>query len=339
MRIAKHDTAERVFIIAEVGNNHEGDFGRAREMVAAAAQAGADAVKFQTIDPPRLVSAQQTERIAQLSRFKLSHDQFASLAEEARARGILFLSTPFDLDAVRFLSPLVPAFKVASPDNTFFPLLAAVAATGKPVLLSAGLCGGPELAESVSFLKRQWGAGEAADVSDRLALLHCVSTYPTPDDQAGLRAIPRLAQHGATPGYSDHTLGVEAAVLSVALGARIVEKHFTLDKTREGFRDHQLSADPSDMAELVRRVRQAEAMLGADQVCCAPCEEPGRVAYRRAIVAAGDLPEGTALSPEHLDWVRPGGGLAPGQEDLLLGRKLKRAVRRGEMIVPADLQT
>ena len=337
MRIGSHDTAKRVFIIAEVGNNHEGDFGRAREMVTTAAEAGADAVKFQTITPERLVSALQTERIAQLTRFCLSYDQFADLAQAAGKAGVLFLSTPFDLDAVRFLVPLVPAFKIASPDNTFFPLIKAVAATGKPVLLSAGLCDEPELAQSVAFLKQAWSVGETADVSDRLALLHCVSAYPTPDDQAGLRAILRLAEHGVTPGYSDHTLGIDAAVLSVALGARIVEKHFTLDKTREGFRDHRLSADPTDFAALVRRIRQAEAMLGAPRVCCAPCEESGRVAYRRSIVAFADLPAGTVLEPGHLDWVRPGGGLAPGQEKALLGRSLSLAKLRGEQVLAEDL--
>ncbi|MDQ7834247.1 MAG: N-acetylneuraminate synthase family protein [Humidesulfovibrio sp.] len=337
MRIGKHDTAKRVFIIAEVGNNHEGDFGRAREMIAAAAQAGADAVKFQTITPERLVSALQTERIAQLSRFKFSQEQFAELAGLAQDNGLLFMSTPFDLEAVRLLAPLVPAFKIASPDNTFFPLIEAVASTGKPVLFSAGLCDRTELAASVAFLKSAWGAGEASDVSDRLALLHCVSAYPTPDDQAGLAAIPRLSGYGATPGYSDHTLGVDAAVLSVALGARIVEKHFTLDKTREGFRDHQLSADPADMAAMVRRIRQAEAMLGTPQVCCAPCEEAGRVAYRRSIVAAVDLPPGTVLGPEHLDWVRPGGGLPPGHERALIGQTLRAAKKRGEQILVEDV--
>jgi N-acetylneuraminate synthase/N,N'-diacetyllegionaminate synthase len=296
-----------------------------------------DAVKFQTINPPRLVSALQTERIAQLSRFRLSDDQYIRLAEEARAKGVLFLSTPFDLDALHFLAPLVPAFKIASSDNTFFPLLSAVAATGKPLLLSTGLCADAELRGTVAFLRQSWGLAEEADLSDRLALLHCVTAYPTPDGQAGLRAIATLSAYGITPGYSDHTLGVDAAVLSVALGARILEKHFTLDKTRETFRDHQLSADPADMAEMVRRVRQAEAMLGLETVCCAPCEEQGRVAYRRSLVAAKDLAAGTVIKTEHLDWVRPGGGLAPGQESVVLGRVLRSARLHGEQIMTEDV--
>jgi N-acetylneuraminate synthase/N,N'-diacetyllegionaminate synthase len=335
MRIGDFDTGRRVLIVAEIGNNHEGDPVLAREMVNAAAEAGADAVKFQTIVPERLVSALQTERIAQLARLSLPLDQFADLAQAARARGVLFLSTPFDLDSVDFLNPLVPAFKVSSPDNTFHPLLAAVAATGKPVLLSAGLCRDEELRTSVDYLRRQW---KLAGASGELALLHCVSSYPTPPGQAGLRAIGGLARFGAEPGYSDHTLGIEAAVLSVAAGARIVEKHFTLDKTRPGFRDHQLSADPVDLARMVLRIRQAEEMLGSDSICCAPCEEQGRVAYRRSVVAARDLPRGTTLAAPDLDWVRPGGGIAPGGEEVLLGKCLREAKKRGEMILAGDVR-
>lgn len=337
MLIAGHDTSQRVFIIAEIGNNHEGDFDRAKQMVQAAAAVGVDAVKFQTIEPTRLVSARETQRIAQLSRFRFSREQFAELAQVARQCGVLFLSTPFDVDAAAFLDPLVPAFKIASPDNTFWPLIAAVAATGKPVLLSTGLCDGGEVAQTVSFLRKAWGLGPQDDISGRLALLHCVSSYPTPDCQAGLRAIAKLAGFGATPGYSDHTLGCEAAVLAVAAGARIVEKHFTLDKSRADFRDHQLSADPADLEAIVRRIRQAETMLGPDEVCYAPCEEAGRVAYRRSIVAARDLPQGHCLETVDLDWVRPGGGLAPGREGDVLGKILARSLERGAMIRLEDV--
>jgi N-acetylneuraminate synthase/N,N'-diacetyllegionaminate synthase len=334
MRIGNFDTAGRVLVVAEIGNNHEGDAGLAREMIAAAAAAGADAVKFQTIVPERLVSARQTRRVAQLSRFALSREAFEALAHTARNHGVMFLSTPYDLDAVSLLDPLVPAFKVSSSDNTFWPLLAAVAATGKPVLLSTGLCRGEDLAASVDFLRRHWAA---RGLSGRLALLHCVSAYPTPPDQAGLRAIGRLARFGAEPGYSDHTLGIEAAVLAVAAGARIVEKHFTLDKTRTGFRDHQLSADPDDLAALVRRIRRAEALLGPDEPVPAVCEEEGLVAYRRSVVAARDLPQGTVLGPQDLDWVRPGGGIPPGGEGVLLGRGLLGPKKRGEPILARDV--
>jgi sialic acid synthase SpsE len=334
MKIGGLDISERVFVIAEIGNNHEGDYGRAVEMVHAAAVAGADAVKFQTIVPERLVSATQTERIAQLGRFRFSHDQFAGLAEIARGVGIEFLSTPFDVESAVFLEALVPAFKIASSDNTFRPLLEFVASTGKPVLLSSGLCDADELRETLTYMESCWNGAPARE---RLVVLHCVSAYPTPPEQAGLAAIRGIADLGVTPGYSDHTLGIEAAVLSVACGARVVEKHFTLDKNLSGFRDHQLSADPAELRTMVERIRMAEQMLGTEEIVCSTCEAGNKVPLRRSIVAAADLAAGTVLGREHLDWTRPGGGLAPGMEHVLVGSRLNRSLRRGEMVLPDHL--
>lgn len=335
MRIGDFNTDEKVFIVAEIGNNHEGDFGLAKEMIVAAANAGVDAVKFQTIVPNRLVSAMQTDRVEQLLRFKFSYDQFAELAIVAAENRVMFMSTPFDLESAKFLEGLVPAFKIASSDNTFFPLLKAVAQTNKPVLMSIGLCNRDEVLRSVEYLRDTWGM---RDVKDRLALLHCVSAYPTPDEEAGLNVIPSLAELGVVPGYSDHTLGTDAAVLSVAQGARVVEKHFTIDKNHSSFRDHQLSADPADMLAMVQGVRKAERMLGSSSIVCAPSESDGRQAYRRSVVAACDLAAGTLLTQEHLTWVRPGGGLAPGEETRLIGRKLQKSVRNGEQLTEGHVE-
>lgn len=338
MNIAGFDTQERVLVVAEVGNNHEGSRVQAERMIDLAASAGADAVKFQTIVPERLVSSLQIERIQQLSRFALSQADFVHLAQVAEQHGVLFLSTPFDLDSARFLNDLVPAFKVASGDNTFFPLLDLLAGFGKPLLVSTGLCDLPRLAGIRDFIVQTWekrGMTPFQDGAD-LAFLHCVTSYPTPPEEASLLAIRDLATLGVTPGYSDHTLGIDAAVLSVALGARIIEKHFTLDKQFSDFRDHQLSADPQDLAQLVDRVRLAEKMLGRGKAV-QPCEQALAVAARRSIVAARDLPAELTLTWADLDWTRPGGGLAPGNEALLLGRVLRQAKRAGEMILRDDL--
>lgn len=335
MRIDKIDTDQQVMIIAEIGNNHEGDFGRAQEMIHAAAESGVNAVKFQTIVPTRLVSATQNERIAQLSKFQLSYDQFGQLAQTAKDAGVLFLSTPFDIESALFLNEIVPAFKIASSDNTFYPLLSTVAATEKPIIMSAGLCDSEELDTTIEYIKTAWQTG---DIEDRLAVLHCVTAYPTPLEEAGLGAIPFIAQKGVTPGYSDHTLGIEAAVLSVACGARLIEKHFTLDKNLSDFRDHQLSADPADMSRLVERVRETERMIGCPGVTCADCEAPNREAVRRSIVAKSSLSSGTALEMKHLDWVRPGTGIAPGSESTLLGRLLARDIAEGEIILETDVE-
>lgn len=335
MNIGGIDTDRRVLVIAEIGNNHEGSYALAEELIGLAARAGADAVKFQTIVPERLVSPLQTERILQLRRFQLTPEQFEKLAEVARQVGVLFLSTPFDIDSVAFLAPLVPAFKIASGDNNFFPLLEVVGQTGKPVLVSSGLAGPEGIVATRDFLRGLWS--REGIVEPGLAVLHCVTSYPTPPEEANLLAIRDLQSLGVTVGYSDHTLGIEAAVLAVALGARVIEKHFTIDKSHSEFRDHQLSADPADLARLVERVREAEVLLGDGGRGTRVCEEPALTGARRSIVARRDLSQGRVLAWEDLDWLRPGDGLPPGQEEEILGRPLARDVARGEMIRAEDV--
>lgn len=335
MLIGSRETKDRVFVIAEIGNNHEGDFSLAKKMIGLAADAGADAVKFQTIVPTELVAASQKKRVAQLERFRFSHSQFSELADVANQAGLVFLSTPFDLESVGFLAGIVPAFKIASGDNDFFPLLQAVAETGKPVLMSAGLAELGEIVISRDFIRSVWA--EKGIVQD-LAILHCVSCYPTPNAEAGLLAIRTLEGLGVVPGYSDHTLGIEAAVASVAVGARIVEKHFTVDKNYSDFDDHQLSADPEEFRELVLRVREIETLLGRPGKQRADCEESGRLSNRRSIAAKTYLPAGSVIELSHLSWVRPGGGPAPGREREVIGRRLKRALQQGEMILPEYLE-
>ena len=334
MHIGHKDTDHQVVVVAEIGNNHEGSLDAALELVEKAALAGADAVKFQTIVPERLVEPGQANRLAQLRRLCLPWEAFPVLQQAAVNAGLVFLSTPFDLESVRLLAPLVPAYKIASGDNDFFPLLETVAATGKPVLLSTGLCGLPEVQAAKAVIEEIWaGNGHQGE----LALLHCVTSYPTAPQEANLRAIRTLAGLGGTPGYSDHTLGTQAAVVAVALGARIVEKHFTLDKNRSDFRDHQLSADPPELRRLVERIRQTELLLGQEQKRLLPCEGPAAIAARRSAVAAVDLAAGDILSPERVLWLRPGGGIAPSQAAALFGKRLCRAVRRHERLEPSHV--
>ncbi len=333
MLIDGFDPDERAFVIAEIGNNHEGSFELAAKMIGLAAQAGVDAVKFQTIVPDRLISAGDEQRIQQLSRFQFSYKQFGELAGVARDAGVRFLSTPFDLESVAALEPLVPAFKIASGDNDFVPLLQAVARTGKPILLSCGMTDLDGIRAARSTIDAVW---HEIGCEQECALLHCVGSYPVAPEQVNLRAIGVLAETFACPvGYSDHTLGIEAAVLSVATGARIVEKHFTLDKNYSAFRDHQLSADPGEMAELVRRVREAEALLGASEKALQPCEEGAATALRRSVAARRDLAAGTVLDWDDITWLRPAGGIRPGDEGDVIGRTLRRGVRKGEPI-PAE---
>ncbi|HUE12546.1 MAG TPA: N-acetylneuraminate synthase family protein, partial [Planctomycetaceae bacterium] len=216
------------------------------------------------------------------------------------------------------------------------PLLEKVARTGKPVIVSTGVSDVSQIDATLRCLRGRW---EAHAVVGELGLLHCVSSYPTPPEQTNLRSIPFLAERfGCTVGYSDHTLGTEAAVLAVASGARIIEKHFTLDKHQSDFRDHQLSADPAELAELVKRIRAAETMLGTWDKPVQPCEAGSQTTIRRSIVAARDLKSGTPLGATDLKWIRPGGGLRPGNEGELIGRRLKRDVREDDAISLGDVE-
>jgi N,N'-diacetyllegionaminate synthase len=335
MLIGNHDSSKRAFLIAEIGNNHEGDLARAEQLVHAAAECGVDAVKFQTFRTRDFVSPRDPERFERMSRFELSWDQFERLAVLARGLGLLFLSTPLDIPSAEFLAPMVDCFKIASCDNNFYPLMARVAASAKPVILSGGMTGWKELTTAKRFLEDAWAR---RNLSPGLAVLHCVSAYPTPDAEANLAAIPRLAgMLECTVGYSDHTLGIDACLAAVTLGARLIEKHFTLDKNQSAFRDHQLSADPAELGEIVRRTRRIETLLGVPDKAVQPCEVVNQRLLRRAIVAARDLDAGHRLSFEDVTWMRPADGLAPGEEHLLLGRALVRDVARGEPLTPAEV--
>jgi N,N'-diacetyllegionaminate synthase len=330
MQIGSADTALQVLVVAEVGNNHEGDVKVALELIRAAAQAGAGAVKFQAIDPARLARPTETTRIAQLERFRLAPKELAGLAEEAHSLGLDFICTPFDLDAVQWLTPLVDAFKISSGDNNFAALISAVAAPGKPVIVSSGMADIAQMRSAQAIID---------DLGAPFAALHCVSAYPTMAEDAELTKIGALARDlKCTVGYSDHTIGNEACVLATAFGARIVEKHFTLSHDFSDFRDHQLSADPPELAELVERVALAEKLAGTGETPSSAELEAAHSA-RRSIVAARDLTAGTVIQFEDLEWLRPADGLAPGREGELVGKVLAIDRRSGSPIMIEDLGT
>lgn len=336
MRIGAVDLERDVLVVAEIGNNHEGRLDVARELVLRAAEAGAGAVKFQTLKARLLVRPTDTARLAQLEAFELSHDDFHELAELAHASGLLFLSTPFDLGSAAFLGTFADALKVASGDNDFPALLEAVAATGKPVVLPAGMTDLEGIRRSKAIVEHAWAK---LGIEQELAVLQCVSAYPTPPERANLAVIPLLAAElGCTVGYSDHTVGVEACVVATTLGARILEKHFTLDHDFSSYRDHRLSAEPVELRELVRRVEETRRLLGRPEKVVQEEELPVAAAARRSIVAAADLPRGHTLRMENLTWLRPRDGLAPGDEPKLLERRLKRDVSFGEPILLSDVE-
>lgn len=329
MRIGPVDTDRQVAIIAEIGNNHEGDLATARELVRAAAGAGAHAVKFQAIDPAELVEPEDTARLAQLRRFQLTAEQFAELAALTHSLGIGFVCTPFSLGAVGWLEPLVDAFKVASGDNDYLALLERIGATGRPTIVSAGMTGINGLARAQQVLRDAGGA--------EFAVLHCVSAYPTPPEAARLATIPVLASElDATTGYSDHTIGVHACLAAVALGARILEKHFTLRHDFSEFRDHQLSSEPAEFEELVRRVAEVELLCGEPRDVEVLPEEVGvAAAARRSAVAARNLPEGHVMAADDVRFLRPAGPV--GAATTVAGSVLRQARREGERLGSGDL--
>jgi N,N'-diacetyllegionaminate synthase len=328
MLIGSVDLSREVLIVAEIGNNHEGSYAKAEEMIGRAAETGVQAVKFQTISPERLVTADQEARLGMLRKFQFSQSQFEGLAATARKFGVMFMSTPFDIECVEWLAPLVPAFKIASGDNDYTQLLRSVAATGKPVVMSTGLADLPAVTAARDLLREVWRQRKLADPG--LALLHCVVSYPTPPAEANLAAIDALQILGETVGYSDHTLGVEGAAAAVAMGARLIEKHFTLDKQSSSFRDHQLSADPAELAELVRRIRLIEEMRGERQKVVMAVEAGARDAVRRGAYAAHNIAAGTELAPADVMFLRPRNGLSPAETDRRIGMPLAKPIRAGE---------
>ena len=335
MKIGRVDLNKEILVISEIGNNHEGNFGLAKAMISASAKEGAHVVKFQTIVPDKLVSVKEIETINLFRKFQFSQEQFQELKEYADTQGIMFMSTPFDVESVGFLDRLVPAFKIASGDNNYWPLIESVADTGKPIILSTGMADFQDICNTKRFIESCWHERE---IEQELIILHCVSLYPTPPALVNLMSVRYLSEKlESIVGFSDHTIGLDAATIAIALGARVIEKHFTLDKNYSDFPDHAISMDPKDLGELVRRVKETEVMLGEYGVVIE--EKQGEIAKiaRRSIVAKTNLPAGTKLEWNNLNWVRPGDGLPPGKEDQLLGKILNRDISCGELIMPCDL--
>lgn len=335
MKIGSFDTSEKVLVVAEIGNNHEGNLRLARDLLARAADAGADAIKFQTIVPETLVSSQQAQRLEQLKRICLSYRDFEILAADARKKNAIFLSTPFDLKSAEFLNALVPAFKIASGDNNFLPLIDYLASTGKPLIVSTGMALTEEMMALKEFILHAWETRKIQ--SPGLAFLHCVSSYPTQPVEANVRAVEAIKNLGVVPGYSDHTLGILAPLAAVSLGAKIIEKHFTLDKNQSSFRDHQLSLNPDEFLEMVLKIREIEVLLGDGTKKIGPSELAVKREARRSIVASRDLEKGAMIASSDLEWLRPGHGLEPGKEHLLVGQKIRREIRKGESLNLEDL--
>lgn len=334
---------EKTFIIAEAGVNHNGDPELAHRLIDFALDAGADAVKFQIFDPAALVSdvapkaryqlattAPEQSQRQMLDTLTLPLSVFRELEMHARERGILFLATPFDDGSADFLDELgCPALKVSSGEVTNHRFLANLAKKGKPLLLSTGMSTMAEVAAAVSVVR--------ANGDPPLALFHCVTNYPAAAADCNLSAMQSMrAMFGLPVGWSDHTEGIAVTIAAVALGAEIVEKHFTLDRSLPG-PDHAASLNPSELRELVGAVREAELARGSGIKAPAASELPNLAVVRRSLHAARDLASGHTLSAADLAALRPGGGVSPAEEGTVVGRPLRRALRAGERLEESDV--
>lgn len=327
------------YVIAEVGVNHNGRVDLARQLIDVAVECGADAVKFQTFDPSRLVSVsastapyqaaatgEQTQQ-QMLASLALPPETWRELRNHAEMRGIHFLSTAFDVESARLLVELgVPALKVPSGELTNLPFVRELAAFGLPMLLSTGM----------GDLEEVRAAVEACEPAPSLALFHCVSAYPAPEREANLRAIATLqATFGVPTGWSDHTEGSLTAVAAVAAGATLLEKHITLDRAMEG-PDHAASEDPGGFEEYVTAVRRTAAALGDGIKRPQPSELPNLEAARRSWHATRDLREGEAITATDVTALRPATGLPPSVS--IVGRRLRHGVAASAAIHAENLE-
>jgi len=334
---------EPCFIIAEAGVNHNGDINLARKLIDAAKEAGADAIKFQTFKAEEVVTpyaekagyqkettSPNESQLEMIKRLELSKKDFEVLCGYAGEKGIIFLSTGFDKGSADLLERLgLPAFKIASGEINNFPFLKYIAAKGKPVILSTGMSTLKEVEEAVSVLR--------GDGIEKIILLHCVSCYPAKIEDTNLRAMETLKQTFDLPvGLSDHSSGVIMSIAAVALGACVIEKHFTLDKNLPG-PDHKASLKPQELREMVGAIRDVEKALGDGVKRPVPAEEDIKMVARRSIVAITDIPEGSIITQEMLDVKRPGTGIKPSKLDIVIGKKAKKHIKSGELIAFANL--
>lgn len=329
---------KKVYIIAEAGVNHNGDINTAKRLVKAAKEAGADVVKFQTFRSDHLASkyAQKAEyqlhttdeketQKEMLKKLELTYDMHVELIQHCREVGIDFLSTPFDMDSIELLERVgMNLYKIPSGEITNLPYLRKIGSLKKPVILSSGMSTMEEVREAVKILKENG----ATDVS----VLHCNTQYPTPMTDVNLKVINSMKKElGICVGYSDHTQGIEVPIAAVAMGAEIIEKHFTLDRTMEG-PDHRASLEPDELKAMIKAIRNIEKALGDSEKKPTPSEKNNIIVVRKSIVARRRIETGEIFSDDNITTKRPGNGLSPMLWDSVVGTASKRKYEEDELI-------
>ena len=327
-------------IIAEAGVNHNGDFELAKKMVVAAKEAGADYVTFQTGKPELVISkfaemadyqkentGKTESQLDMVRKIMLDGSSFAPLAEYCSEVGIKFISTPFDLTSIDVLNAIPMDFwKVPSGELTNYPYLVKIAKTGKDVVMSTGMCELEEIDAAINVLTSNGLKRE------QIQLLHCNTEYPTPMHDVNLSAMKEMREHFNLPvGYSDHTKGIEVPIAAVAMGATIIEKHFTLDKTMEG-PDHKASLEPQELKAMVDSIRNIEKAVGTGHKQVSESERKNIAIARKSIVAGKDIKQGEVFTEENLYVKRPGNGISPMRWNEVVGKIAKRDFAEDELI-------
>jgi N-acetylneuraminate synthase/N,N'-diacetyllegionaminate synthase len=337
-----------VIIIAEAGVNHNGDIRKAEQLIDAAVQAGADYVKFQTFKADKLVSKSAPKASYQqknindgddtqytmLKKLELSEEDHIRLSQYATSKKIKFLSTAFDLDSIDFLETLgIDTFKIPSGEITNYPYLVRIAKTGKPVILSTGMAYMKEIQDAVTVLSNHGVPKE------KIIILHCNTEYPTPFEDVNLKAMLTIgSQFGVSYGYSDHTTGIEVPIAAVALGAVVIEKHFTLDRTLPG-PDHKASLEPQELHAMVAGIRNIEKALRGNGVKEPSTSEAKNIVIaRKSIHIHMDIAERTVLTEQHLIMQRPGDGISPMEMNEVIGKRVLTNLKAGHKLSWADLQ-
>ncbi|EPS9486302.1 N-acetylneuraminate synthase [Campylobacter upsaliensis] len=329
---------KKVLIIAEAGVNHNGDINLAKKLIEQAAKAGADVVKFQTFKANSCVSvsakkakyqlettAKEENQLEMIEKFELSYESHFELMKHCKKHGIAFLSTPFDLESVEFLRGLdLPYFKIPSGEITNLPYLKAVAKCKKKVLLSTGMANLGEIEAALEILRKNG--------TRNITLLHCNTEYPTPFEDVNLNALKTLKEaFKLEVGYSDHTEGIVASLGAVALGAVVIEKHFTLDKTMEG-PDHRASLEFEELKALCKGIRELEKALGSGIKKASKSEAKNKIIARKSLVAKREIQKGEKFSEQNLTTKRPGSGISAMRYEEYLGKRALKTYKKDELI-------
>ena len=309
---------KKTFIIAEIGNNHEGSFNVACKLIKEAKKAGVDAVKFQTFETKNYVNKNDFERFKRLKKFELTKEEFYKLSLLAKNNNLKFISTPFDINSAIFLNKIVDYFKISSGDNNYYQLIEQVLKFKKNTIISTGLLNFKGTINLYKFIKK------LKFDNSKIAFLHCVSSYPAEDKEANLLSISLLKKNFPfTIGYSDHTLGIHAAIAATVIGAKIIEKHFTLDNNYSKFRDHQLSLNPINMKYLVESIRSIESMMGKEQKIVQHSEKKNLFSMRRSLYLSKDINKNSKIKVKDVSIVRPFVSLEPSDLNKVVGKAAK----------------